>query len=313
MKKIRIGTRDSKLAMTQTQIVADSIKRKYPDIEVVLVPMKTTGDIILDRTLDKIGGKGLFVKELDRALLNEEVDLTVHSFKDMTMEINPMIPILATGKREHPGDVLVLPKGASALNPSLPIGSSSARRNIQLRDLYPQWQIKPVRGNIITRLQKLDGGEFSALVLATAGLKRLSLDERISREFTVEEMLPANCQGVLAVQGRYDFPVEILSDFHNTESYNTSLTERAFVRELNGGCSAPIAAYAVIDELLQIHLTGLYVREEEFEEYKAKAERGEQASVNIIRGTQTGSLKDAEQIGINLAKELKNRPASNCQ
>ena len=307
MKKIKIGTRDSKLAMTQTQIVADSIKKKYPDIEVVLVPMKTTGDIILDRTLDKIGGKGLFVKELDRALLNEEVDLTVHSFKDMTMEINPMIPILATGKREYPGDVLVLPKGASALNPSLPIGSSSARRNIQLRDLYPQWQIKPVRGNIITRLQKLDGGEFSALVLATAGLKRLSLDERISREFTVEEMLPANCQGVLAVQGRYDFPVEILSDFHNTESYNTSLTERAFVRELNGGCSAPIAAYAVIDELLQIHLTGLYVREEEFEEYKAKAERGEQASVNIIRGTQTGSLKDAEQIGINLAKELKNR------
>ena len=305
MKKIRIGTRDSKLAMVQTQLVAEAIKKKNPNIEVELVPMKTTGDIILDKTLDKIGGKGLFVKELDRALLNGEVDLTVHSFKDMTMDINPLIPILATGKREDPADVLVLPEGVSQLNPDLPLGSSSARRNIQLRSLFPDHRIMPIRGNVLTRLEKLDRGEFSGLILAAAGLKRLGLEGRISRGFSSQEMIPANCQGVLAVQGRYDFPVEFLEDFHCPDSFNTSLTERAFVRELNGGCSAPIAAYAVIDDLLEIHLTGLYVKEEEFEEYKDRYERGESPRINILKGTESGSIKNAEQIGINLAKTLK--------
>ena len=307
MKKIRIGTRDSKLAMLQTQMVADAIKAYDPAVQIEIVPMKTTGDIILDKTLDKIGGKGLFVKELDKALLAESVDLTVHSFKDMTMDIDPRIPILATSKREDPRDVLVLPKDSGALNQALPLGSSSASRNIQLRGLYPQMEIKPIRGNVITRLQKLDSGEFSALVLAAAGLVRLGLSDRISRHFHTQEMIPANCQGVLAVQGRFGFPIEYLSKFHCAEAYNTSLAERAFVRELNGGCSAPIAAYATVDELMQLQLTGLYVNQEAFEEYKARLEAGEKAEIKIVKGSHSGSIKDAEQVGAYLAKALKNK------
>ncbi|MDO5096122.1 MAG: hydroxymethylbilane synthase [Peptostreptococcaceae bacterium] len=305
MKKIRIGTRDSKLAMIQTQIVADSIKKYDSSIEIEIVPMKTTGDIILDKTLDKIGGKGLFVKELDKALLDEKVDITVHSMKDMPMELDARIPILATGKRENPCDVLVLPKGKS-LEKHLPIGSSSARRNIQLRKLFPDFDIKPVRGNVLTRLEKLDRGEYSALVLASAGLQRLGLEDRISEYFSVEQIIPANCQAVIAVQGRADFPKEILSEFHSEQSFITSLCERAFVRELNGGCSAPIAAYAKLSGD-QITLSGLYVVEKEFEHYKTEMERGNIVSLNIYQGSKTASKSQARQLGMELAAELKSK------
>lgn len=300
MNTIKIGTRDSKLAMIQTQIVVDAILQYDPDIKVELVPMKTTGDLILDKTLDKIGGKGLFVKELDRALLQGEVDLTVHSMKDMPMEIDERIPIIATSKREDPRDVLVLPKSKELVY-GLPIGSSSARRNIQLRKLFPDFDIKPVRGNVLTRLEKLDRGEYAALVLAAAGLKRLELDERIHRYFTVKEIIPANCQGVLAVQGRADFPKEILSKLHCEESAWTSRCERAFVRSLNGGCSAPIAAYAQLQGE-KISLKGLYVLEAEFEQYKQTADSN---SLSIYYGEKIGEREDSEKIGEELAKELK--------
>lgn len=305
MKKIRIGTRDSKLAMIQTQIVADAIRRYDPDRIVEIVPMKTTGDLILDKTLDKIGGKGLFVKELDRALLEEKVDITVHSMKDMPMEVDARIPILATGKREDASDVLVLPKGKK-LEEHLPLGSSSARRNIQLRKLFPSFAIRPIRGNVLTRLEKLDRGEYAALVLAAAGLKRLGLKERISESFSTEQIIPANCQGVLAVQGRADFPKELLSEFHDENSFITSLCERAFVRELNGGCSAPIAAYATIDGG-EILLKGLYVCEEEFEHYKIQAEQGNICPLNIYKGTKTAGIDEAEELGRALALELKSK------
>lgn len=305
MEKIRIGTRDSRLALIQTRMVADCIVRYDPNIRVEIVPMKTTGDIILDKTLDKIGGKGLFVKELDRALLDDEVDITVHSMKDMPMEIDERIPLLATGKREDPRDVLVLPKGKE-LDARLPIGSSSARRNIQLRRLFPTFDIKPVRGNVLTRLEKLDRGEFGALVLAAAGLKRLGLEERISGSYSPEQVIPANCQGVLAVQGRKDLPKEILSKFHDEESFITSLCERAFVKELNGGCSAPIAAYATISDG-QITLRGLYVREEEFEFYKKEAEQGKICPLNVYKECRTASIEEAEKLGIELARELRSK------
>ena len=305
MKRIRIGTRDSKLAMIQTQIVADSIRKYDMGIEIEIVPMKTTGDIILDKTLDKIGGKGLFVKELDKALLDGKVDITVHSMKDMPMELDDRIPILATGKRENPCDVLVLPKGKK-LEKDLPIGSSSARRNIQLRKLFPDFDIKPVRGNVLTRLEKLDRGEYSALVLASAGLHRLGLKDRISEYFSVEQIIPANCQAVIAVQGRADFPKEILSEFHSEESFITSLCERAFVRELNGGCSAPIAAYAKLSGD-QITLSGLYVVEKEFEHYKMEMERGNIVSLNIYQGIKTASKSQAQQLGMELAAKLKSK------
>ncbi len=303
--KVRIGTRDSVLAMAQARQVADGIREYDPQIEIELVPMKTTGDLILDKTLDKIGGKGLFVKELDRALQQNEVDIVVHSMKDMTMEIDENFPILATSVRENPCDVLVLPK-QGFLDSTLPIGSSSARRNIQLQKLFPQMKIKPVRGNVLTRLEKLDRGEYSALVLAAAGLKRLRLSERISREFTTAEIIPANCQAVICVQGRADFPKEVLSKFHSEESYQTSMCERAFVRELDGGCSAPIAAFATVSGE-NITLKGLYVVQEEFEEYKNAMERGEKIPLAIYEGEKTGCVSNAEKIGRELAQELKNR------
>lgn len=301
MNKVRIGTRDSKLAMIQANIVAKAIRAYDNNIEIEIVPMKTTGDIILDKTLDKIGGKGLFVKELDKALLENKVDITVHSMKDMTMDIDSKIPILATGVREDYRDVLVLPKGKTEIDFSLPIGSSSARRNIQLKKIYKDAKIKSIRGNLITRLEKLDNGEYSALVLAAAGLKRLEMENRISRFFDENEIIPANCQAIICVQGRENFPKELLSKFHDEKAYITSICERAFVKELNGGCSSPIAAFAKIDKNF-INLKGLYVKEEDFEKYKEEIE-----NIKIYTAELKDTLDNAENLGINLAKYLKGK------
>lgn len=312
MKTIRVGSRESRLAVVQTQMVIDAIKKANPDIEVELVTMKTTGDIILDKTLDKIGGKGLFVKELDRAMLDAKVDITVHSFKDMPMDIPTEIPIVATGKREDPGDVLILPEGITELDLSKPIGSSSARRTMQLKKLYPKSDVKSVRGNVITRLEKLDSGEYSALVLAAAGVKRLGLEHRISRFFTPEEMIPANCQGVIVVQARKGFDVSLLGDFPDQMSWITTSCERAFVKELDGGCSAPIAAHSIIDGE-NISITGMYVCQKDYERMK-RQEEAQIASGNRIititrprvhKKTLTGKIADAKQMAISLAQELK--------
>jgi hydroxymethylbilane synthase len=258
--KIKVGSRESKLAVIQSQIVMDSIRRHHPEFELELVTMKTTGDIILDRTLDKIGGKGLFVKELDLALAAGEVDLTVHSFKDMPMETNPALPIVAVSRREDPRDVLILPKGSTGIDLSRPIGCSSARRSIQIKKLYPGCRVEPIRGNVLTRLEKLDSGQFSAIVLAYAGLRRLGLEARISRVFEPWEMLPSACQGILAVQAREGANMAYLEGFHDKEAWDIALAERSFVRTLDGGCSSPVAAYGELRDD-QIHLTGLYVAE----------------------------------------------------
>ena len=200
--KIVIGSRESKLAVLQSEMVRDYIKEKNPDLEVEILTMKTTGDIILDRTLDKVGGKGLFVKELDKALIDGRSILSVHSLKDMPMEVPEELPLLAFSKREDPRDVLVLPEGASELDKSKPLGCSSLRRTLQLKKLYPDMDVRSIRGNLQTRLRKLDEGQYSALILAAAGLKRLGLESRINRYFTADEIIPAAGQGILAVQGR---------------------------------------------------------------------------------------------------------------
>ena len=178
--KIVIGSRESKLAVLQSEMVRDYIKEKNPDLEVEILTMKTTGDIILDRTLDKVGGKGLFVKELDKALIDGRSILSVHSLKDMPMEVPEELPLLAFSKREDPRDVLVLPEGASELDKSKPLGCSSLRRTLQLKKLYPDMDVRSIRGNLQTRLRKLDEGQYSALILAAAGLKRLGLGSRIN-------------------------------------------------------------------------------------------------------------------------------------
>lgn len=254
MRKIRVGSRESKLAVIQSQIVIDTIKKHHKDLEVELITMKTTGDKILDKTLDKIGGKGLFVKELDKALLNHEIDIAVHSLKDMPMDVKEELPILAYTKREDARDVMILPKGVDVLDETRPIGSSSLRRTLQLKKLYPNMKIEPVRGNVITRLAKLDAGEFSALVLAAAGIKRLGLEERISKEFTVEEILPAAGQGIIAIQGRKGEDYSYLSCINDKESELVATCERAFIKELNGGCTSPVAGYAtIIDNIITLN------------------------------------------------------------
>ena len=199
---IRIGSRASRLAVLQSELVMEQIRRILPDAELELVTMKTTGDKILNRALDQIGGKGLFLKELDAALLAGAVDLCVHSLKDVPAEENPAIPIGAFSERAVPADVLVLPAGVQTWDRTKPVGCASARRSMQLRQLYPDVTVKPVRGNVLTRLEKLDRGEYGALILAEAGLARLGLSQRISARFSPEEMVPAAGQGILAVQCR---------------------------------------------------------------------------------------------------------------
>ncbi len=286
--EIKIGSRESRLAVIQSEMVIDAIKKYDESLQVSLITMKTTGDIILDKTLDKIGGKGLFVKELDKALMDERADLTVHSLKDMPMEVPAELPLLAFSKREDPRDALVLPEGESSLDPKKPIGCSSLRRKLQLAELFPDADIKPVRGNVQTRLAKLDRGEYGALVLAYAGLKRLGLEKRVSRIFSTEEILPAACQGILAVQGRAGYQVPFLVDFDDEEARLAALAERSFVRTLDGGCSSPVAAYAVI-EGEEIRITGFYVDEEE----------------RTYRDTLVGDKREGENLGRQLALRMK--------
>ena len=254
--KIRVGSRESSLAVIQSQIVIEAIRNFDPSIDVELITMKTTGDRIQDRNLDKVGGKGLFIKELELALAEERADLTVHSLKDMTMDVSEELPLLAVSSREDPRDALVLPEGVTELDLSKPVGCSSNRRILQFQKLYPEARFKPIRGNIQTRLRKLDSGGYCATLLAVAGLKRAGLAHRISRIFEPEEMLPAAGQGILAVQGRKGYEIPFLADFADPDVWKAAVCERAFVRELNGGCSSPIAAHAVLNGE-QICLTGL--------------------------------------------------------
>lgn len=287
--EIRIGSRESKLAVIQSEIVQRHLQEKYPEGEITLITMKTTGDKILDRTLDKIGGKGLFVKELDLALMEKRTDLSVHSLKDMPMEVPEELPILAFSRREDPRDVLVLPKGKTEIDFLKPIGCSSMRRILQFQKLYPQAVFKPIRGNVQTRLRKLDDGEYSATLLAAAGLKRLGLENRISRYFEPEEMIPAAGQGILAVQGRKDTDVSCMEGFADQDALWAALAERSFVRTLDGGCSSPIAAYAKTNGGTMT-LLGLY-----YSETKKIYETG---SIQ-------GNYADAENLGKELAEHLR--------
>ena len=199
MTEVIIGSRESKLAVLQSEMVKSYIEQKNREenagfeITVNILTMKTTGDIILDRTLDKVGGKGLFVKELDRALLDGKSNLSVHSLKDMPMEVPKELPLLAFSKREDPRDVLVLPEGVAELDPDKPLGCSSLRRTLQLEKLYPEMEVKSIRGNLQTRLRKLDEGEYSGLILAAAGLKRLGLESRISKARNTLIFTPMLC------------------------------------------------------------------------------------------------------------------------
>lgn len=288
-REIVIGSRESRLAVVQTEQVIHYIEENHPDIKVRLVTMETTGDKRLDVTLDKIGGKGLFVKELDRALMDGRIDLAVHSLKDMPMEESEEIPIVAYSPREDVRDVLVLPRGVETWDGRGVVGCSSFRRRIQGEKLYPEAEFQSIRGNVLTRLDKLDAGEYDALILAAAGLKRLGLEERIHKYFEVDEILPAAGQGIMAIQGRKGADYSFLSDYVNPETAYIAKGERAFVRYLDGGCSSPVAAYGEVHDNI-FCLKGLYYMED---------------TDDFVIGQMEGAVKEAEQIGIALAKNME--------
>ncbi|MGL6198188.1 MAG: hydroxymethylbilane synthase [Lachnospiraceae bacterium] len=290
MKKcIRIGSRESKLAVTQAEIVKETIRKNCPDLEVEIITMKTTGDIILDKSLELIGGKGLFVKELDIALREERIDISVHSLKDMPMEADDEFPVFAYTKREDPRDVLIYKPGKSEIPMNGVIATSSRRRTIQMKKLYPECEFIGMRGNVQTRLRKLSEQPIDGTVLAAAGLNRLHLESVIGRIFTVDEVVPAAGQGILAVQGSKAME-RLLSECLNVpESEAAALAERQFVNELDGGCTSPIAAHAKVAGQ-DILLTGLYYREADDTYYVER---------------RAGESKDAKKLGAQLAKEMR--------
>lgn len=292
MKKvIRIGSRESHLAVTQSKIIIDAVQKAHPELELQLITMKTTGDKILDRNLDQIGGKGLFVKELDKALLNGEIDLSIHSLKDLPMEISSDIPLVGFSKREDPRDALILKEGVSLPLTEGVVGSSSRRRMIQLKAMYPHIIGKGIRGNVQTRLRKLEEEDYIATILASAGLNRLGMGHLAAKVFSTEEMIPAAGQGILAIQGRKGENYDFLDCVRDKNSEIAALAERSFVATLDGGCSSPIAAYAEVRGH-EVKLRGLYYHEP-----------AEDFSVDEI----VGDCSETEKLGEALALRLKKK------
>lgn len=262
---IKIGSRESQLAVRQAEIIRDQIMSFDPGITVEIITMKTTGDKILDKSLEKIGGKGLFVKELDRALMDGRIDIAVHSLKDMPMEENPDLPILAYGRREDPRDVILYRPGLEELPEQAVIGTSSRRRMIQMEKLYPGCTFRGIRGNVQTRMRKLEAEGYDATLLAAAGLNRLGMEHVISRYFSVDEMIPAAGQGILAVQGRKGEQYGWTDKIDIPQSRAAAIAERQFIRVTGGDCTSPCAAHAQVSGK-ELKLTGLYYNEDT-EEY----------------------------------------------
>ena len=258
---IRIGSRDSILAVRQAELIRDRISQEHPELDIRIITMKTTGDKILDKSLAAIGGKGLFVKELDRALLDGRIDIAVHSLKDVPMELNPDLPLLAFGKREDPRDVMIYRQGLSELPENAVIGTSSRRRELQLKKLCPAYTFRGIRGNVQTRMRKLEEEGYDGTLLAAAGLKRLGMEHVIGQYFSVDEIIPAAGQGILAVQGRRGEDYSWLTCVDDPESRAAAAAERAFIRTVGGECTSPSAAHAQVSGN-EVKLTGLYYDED---------------------------------------------------
>lgn len=259
-KKLVIASRESMLAMWQAEHIKGRLKALYPDCEVEILGMTTRGDQILDRTLSKIGGKGLFIKELEQALQDGRADLAVHSIKDVPMELPEGFALAAIGERASPFDAFVsnqyarleeMPEGAI-------VGTSSLRREAQLRAKFPHLTIKPLRGNVQTRLSKLDNGDYDAVILAAAGLQRLGLDGRIREIISPADSLPAAGQGALGIEiaARRTDLADILRPLNHEETAACVTAERALARALGGSCQVPLAAYCVMEDGL-LTLNGL--------------------------------------------------------
>ena len=248
MQKLVIASRESVLAMWQAKHIQSRLQQLYPEMEISILGMTTQGDQILDKTLSKIGGKGLFVKELEQALLDGRADLAVHSIKDVPMQLPEAFALTVITEREDPSDAFVsnqyqslaeMPAGAV-------VGTSSLRREAQVRARYPQLEVKPLRGNVQTRLRKLDEGQYDGILLATSGLKRLELEDRIRTTLVPQESLPAAGQGALGIEtlaNALDVQA-LLAPLNDAQTAACVTAERALARALNGSCQVPLAAYA---------------------------------------------------------------------
>ncbi|RQM51255.1 hydroxymethylbilane synthase [Aeromonas caviae] len=291
-RTLKIATRKSPLALWQANFVKDRLEALHPDLQVELVPMSTQGDKILDTPLAKVGGKGLFVKELETAMLEGRADIAVHSMKDVPVEFPDGLGLHTICEREDPRDAFVsnrfklideLPQGAV-------VGTSSLRRQCQLRAARPDLVIRDLRGNVNTRLAKLDAGEYDAIILAAAGLKRLEMAHRIAAFIEPEQSLPANGQGAVGIECRLDDHElhALLAPLEHPETRIRVLTERAMNRALQGGCQVPIGAYALV-EGEEVWLRGLV---------------GSPDGARVIRDEIRGPLAEGEALGHTLAQRL---------
>jgi hydroxymethylbilane synthase len=291
-QKIKIGTRGSALALWQAEWVKSELEKRYQGMTVTLTKIKTTGDKILDVPLAKVGGKGLFVKEIEEAMLANEIDIAVHSMKDVPTFFPDGLHLSCITKREDPRDALLtrngvtfkeLPKGAN-------VGTSSLRRQAQLMNIRPDFVIHQLRGNVDTRLRKLKEGQFDAIILAAAGIKRLGLAENVTEYIDPEISLPAIGQGALGIECRVDDrELNVLIAFFNHDDSRTCVTgERALLRRLEGGCQVPIACYGRMKDG-KLHLTGLV---------------GSVDGKRIIKDTIEGAPDTAEKLGVTLAEKL---------
>lgn len=289
MPTLRIGSRGSQLALWQANWVKEQLIRRHPNLDIQIVTIKTTGDKILDVPLAKVGGKGLFVKEIESALIANNIDLAVHSMKDVPTELPDGLGIVAVSEREDPRDAVIgnseipildLPKNAK-------IGTSSLRRQAQLLSARPDFILVPLRGNVNTRLRKLREGMYDAIILAMAGVKRLGWEEEVTEALDTGVMLPAIGQGALGIESRLDDKetLERISFLDHEETHSCVAAERSFLQRLEGGCQVPIAAYGIREEG-DILLAGLV------------------ASVDgktVIRTSDRGPENDAVNLGRNLA------------
>jgi hydroxymethylbilane synthase len=301
-RKIVIGTRGSKLALWQAEWVKAELQRLHPGIDVGLNKIKTTGDKILDVPLAKVGGKGLFVKEIEEALLRREADIAVHSMKDVPTEFPKGLHLAVICKREDPRDAFIARikdqesqiKAFGSLPEGAVIGTSSLRRSCQLLHIRPDLKIAQLRGNLGTRINKLDEGQFDAIILAAAGVKRLGWADRITEILSPETSLPAIGQGAIGIECKTDDEInDLIAPLNDSETSICVRAERAFLGKLEGGCQVPIAAYARIESQVLI-MEGLV---------------GNLAGDIIIKERIEGLPADAESLGLVLAERLLSRGA----
>lgn len=292
-----IATRESALALWQAHHVRNRLMAMHPDLEVELLGMTTQGDQILDVTLSKIGGKGLFVKELELALQDGRADLAVHSLKDVPMMLPEGFALAAIGEREDPRDAFVSNRYTqlSELPPGAVVGTSSLRREAQLRMRYPHLEIQPLRGNVNTRLRKLDEGQYAAIILAAAGLKRLGFAERISNVLEPVQSLPAAGQGALGIEIRAEREdlLALLAPFHHADTATCVRAEREVSRQLGGSCQVPLGAYAVLEQG-ELWLRGFVATPD---------------GKTFLQAELRGTPADPESLGAKLADELRSQGA----